>query len=276
MNEKCRFLLDKKKNRIPITMVTAYDYPTARIEEEAGIDVVLVGDSVGTNVLGYETERQVTMVDMLHHLRAVVRGAPKSCIMADLPFGSVTDPATALSSSRVLVEAGAHIVKIEGWESKKEIIGHLTAQGIAVCAHIGYNPQYHGSKGRVFGKEISEALELIRSARSLEQAGAVLMIIEKVPEELGRIITSSLSIPVIGIGSGRHCDGQVLVFHDIVGLAWRTFRHAKAYGNLRASTFAALAQFKKEVENHDFPSEEHVSHLSPAVLDEISAALVKC
>ena len=275
MNEKYRLLLEKKKNRIPITMVTAYDYPTARIEEEVGIDVVLVGDSVGTNVLGYENEQQVTMADMLHHLKAVVRGAPKCCIMADLPFGSATDPAGALESSRVFVEAGADIVKIEGWESKKEIVASLSEKGIMVCGHIGYNPQYHGPKGRIFGKDASGAIELIRSAKSLEQAGAVLLIVEKVPEELGRMITSSLSIPVIGIGSGRYCDGQVLVFHDIVGLAWRTFRHARAYDNLRATTFAALEQFKKEVENHDFPSEEHVSHLPPAVLEEINGAVGK-
>ncbi len=263
------FLSEKKKKKIPITMATAYDYPTACIEEEAGIDVILVGDSVGTNVLGYENERQVTMADMLHHLKAVVRGATKSLIMADMPYGSASDKEEALENSRVFINAGADIVKIEGWESKKEIVEFLTKQGIPVCGHIGYNPQYHGSKARIFGKDAAGARELVTSAKSLEQAGAVLLIVEKIPEEVAGLITTTLSIPVIGIGSGRLCDGQVLVFHDIVGLSSRTFRHAKAYANLRKEIFDAISDYIKEVEERTFPSKEHVSHLDPAILDEL-------
>ncbi|MBN1306406.1 MAG: 3-methyl-2-oxobutanoate hydroxymethyltransferase [Chitinispirillaceae bacterium] len=272
MCQKFHQLFQKKKHGIPIAMVTAYDYPTARIEEEVGIDVILVGDSVGTNVLGYETEREVTMADMLHHLKAVVRGAPESCVMADLPYGAAPDPQTAFENAQTLTRAGARIVKIEGWEERTAVVAALSERGIAVCGHIGYNPQVHGPKGRVFGKEASVALELIRSAQSLERAGAMMLIAEKIPEELGRLISSMLSIPAIGIGSGRYCDGQVLVFHDIVGLAWRTFRHARAYTNIKESTTAALLQFKTDVASGAFPAEEQVSHLSRTVLDEVAGA----
>ncbi len=272
MYEKYLQLLQKKKDGIPITMVTAYDYPTARIEAEAGIDIILVGDSVGTNVLGYQSEQEVTMADMLHHLKAVIRGAPESYVMVDFPYGAAPDPHTALQNADQFIDAGACMVKIEGWEERKSVVSSLTEKGTAVCGHIGYNPQFHGPKGRIFGKEVPVARELIHSAKCLEQAGVSMLIVEKVPEEIGRIISSTLSIPVIGIGSGRFCDGQVLVFHDIVGLAWRTFRHARAYANIRESTTAALLQYKRDVEGNNFPAEEQVSHISQAVLDEVTGA----
>lgn len=270
MNQKYLQLLEKKKQGIPISMVTAYDAPTARIEQEAGIDVILVGDSVGTNVLGYESEREVTMSDMVHHLKAVVRGAPDGYTMVDIPFNAAVDPFRAFENARQLIDAGARIVKIEGWEDKKTVISYLTEKGVSVCGHIGYNPQYHGPKGRIFGKDPVVAGQLLRSARALEQAGAHMIIVEKVPEEVGRIIASACAIPVIGIGSGRYCDGQVLVVHDIIGLAPRTFMHARKYADAGAVMADAILRFKHEVENHLFPAEEHVSHIDKESAEELS------
>jgi 3-methyl-2-oxobutanoate hydroxymethyltransferase len=269
MHSLLQKVVQKKKLSSPITMVTAYDYPTARMEELAGIDVLLVGDSVGTNVLGYDNECEVTMDDMMHHLKAVVRGAPESCIMVDMPFGSAVEPQSALENAKRLLGAGAHMVKIEGWEEKKTIVSFLSQNGIPVCSHIGYNPQYHGPKGRVFGKETSVAVELIQSAKQLEAAGAVMLIAEKIPEQIGKIISLKLSVPVIGIGSGRYCDGQVLVFHDIVGLGWRSFRHARAFADIRKTTETALAAYVNEVKERKFPSEEHSWRMNVAVLDEV-------
>ncbi|MBN1760774.1 MAG: 3-methyl-2-oxobutanoate hydroxymethyltransferase [Chitinispirillaceae bacterium] len=269
MNPTYQQLLDKKKKGIPISMVTAYDFPAARIVCEAGVDVLLVGDSVGTNVLGYESEREVTMDDMVHHLKAVVRGAPDGYVMADIPYGGASDEDRAFRNARTLVDAGAHIIKIEGWEDKKVIVESLAGRGIAVCGHIGYNPQYHGPKGRVFGREPEVARQLLRSARVLEQAGARMIIIEKVPEEIAKIVTENASIPVIGIGSGRYCDGQVLVLHDIIGLAPRTFRHARQYAEVYSVITGAVQQFRKDVEEHRFPAVEHSSHVDPQVADTV-------
>ena len=266
MNNKIESVLQQKRKGVPITIATAYDYPSARLVREAGIDVLLVGDSVGTNVLGYETEREVTMNDMLHHLRAVVRGASGGCIMVDLPYGAAVDEIQALENSRLLIDAGADIVKIEGWEDRGAIFKNLAVNGIAVCGHIGYNPQYHGPKGRIFGKEHQVAVELITSAQTLEAAGAVMLIVEKIPEEVTKLIATRVLMPVIGIGSGRYCDGQVLVFHDIVGLVWRSFRHARAWANLREAAAAGLSGYKDAVAAGSFPGSEHVSHISAAEL----------
>lgn len=271
MRQKLLTILEKKKNGTPFSVVTAYDYPTAKIEEEVGIDIILVGDSVGTNALGYSDETEVTMADMVHHLKAVCRGAPNSCIMVDLPFGTAPDPFKAFENARILVDNGADVVKIEGWEDKKNTVIYLTEMGIPVCGHIGYNPQQHGAKAHVFGKDAAGASELIRSAQTLEQAGAVLLVIEKVAEEVCRYITDKISIPVIGIGSGRFCDGQVLVFHDIVGLGERSFKHARAFATLRETTASALRCYKNEVEQRNFPAEDNVVHINEMILQEAVA-----
>jgi len=273
MNTITKILTDKKRQGTPISMVTAYDYPVARIAAEAGVDVVLVGDSVGTNVLGYKSECEVTLDDMIHHLKAVRRGAPEACIMVDMPYGTADEPEKAYANAVALVDAGADIVKLEGWGEKKEIVMHLAAKGISVCAHIGYNAQYHGPKGRMFGKEAAGALELIESARALEQAGAIMLIAEKIPVEIAEIITARLSIPVIGIGSGIECDGQVLVFHDVVGLGWRTFRHARQYTDIRTDISNAVSSYINEINSHAFPSEEHSWHLPKAILNEVQQKL---
>jgi 3-methyl-2-oxobutanoate hydroxymethyltransferase len=274
MHQKLLKILEKKKNGTPFSVVTAYDYPTAKIEEEVGIDLILVGDSVGTNVLGYSSETEVTMADMVHHLKAVCRGAPNSCIMVDVPFGAAPDPFTAFENGRLLIENGADVVKIEGWKEQKNTVMYLTEMGVPVCGHIGYNPQYHGSRAHVFGKDSADARELIRSAQTLEQAGAVLLLIEKVAEEVCRYITEKIKIPVIGIGSGRFCDAQVLVFHDIVGLSERSFKHARAFATLRDTTTFALRSYKNEVEQRLFPAEENVVHCSESVVQEAVAKAI--
>ena len=242
-------------------MVTAYDCPTARIADEAGIDAVLVGDSVGTVMLGYASEREVTMEDMLHHVAAAARGIRQAYFFADMPYRSADTPRRAVQNARMLLEKGAECVKLEGWREKCPIVACLTENNIPVCAHIGYNPQIHGAKPKVFGACAEEARELIESARLLEKAGAILLILEKVPEEVSGIIARALRIPVIGIGSGRSCDGQVLVVNDVLGISERSYRHARAFSDFRVRALGALRAYASAVENGGFPAEEHVHHL---------------
>ncbi|MBN2188235.1 MAG: 3-methyl-2-oxobutanoate hydroxymethyltransferase [Chitinispirillaceae bacterium] len=266
MKKTLAYLRDKKKNGRPIIMVTAYDFPTARAAEEAGIDAVLVGDSVGTTMLGYASEREVTMEDMLHHVAAAARGIRQAFFFADMPYRSADTPHRALQNARMLIKKGAECVKIEGWREKCPVVACLTKKNMPVCAHIGYNPQIHGAKPRVFGAGAEEARELIESARLLEQAGAILLILEKVPEEIAGIISKKLRIPVIGIGSGRLCDGQVLVVNDVLGISERSFRHARAFSDFRVRALGALRAYAAAVENRSFPAEEHVRHSDPQEL----------
>lgn len=265
--------LHSKKNKTPITMLTAYDFPSAQLEDEAGVDCVLVGDSVGTNILGYESEKEVTMDDMLHHLAAVRRGVKDAYLIVDMPFGSADDPFTAYRNAELLIDKGADCVKVEGWSEKKNVISCLAEKGIDVCAHIGYNPQIHGSKAKTFGRDKAQALELVESASLLEAAGAVLLIAEKIPDEISAIITSKLKIPVIGIGSGVSCDGQVLVLNDILGTGHHAFRHAKKYMDFRNLALQAIRNYREEVEKRIFPSEENLTHLSPEELSEIKKVI---
>ncbi|HON09777.1 MAG TPA: 3-methyl-2-oxobutanoate hydroxymethyltransferase [Chitinispirillaceae bacterium] len=265
--------LHSKKNKTPITMLTAYDFPSAQLEDEAGVDCVLVGDSVGTNILGYESEKEVTMDDMLHHLAAVRRGVKDAYLIVDMPFGSADDPFTAYRNAELMIEKGADCVKVEGWSDRKNVISCLAEKGIEVCAHIGYNPQIHGTKAKTYGKEKNQALELIESASVLEAAGAVLLIVEKIPDEISAIISSRLRIPVIGIGSGVSCDGQVLVLNDILGTGDRTFRHAKKYMDFRNLALQAIKNYREDVEKRIFPSEENLTHLSPEELSEIKKVI---
>jgi 3-methyl-2-oxobutanoate hydroxymethyltransferase len=254
-------LFEKKKNHEPIVMVTAYDYPMARFEEAAGVDVVLVGDSVGTNVLGYDNETQVTMADMLHHCKAVARGISQAFCIVDMPFGAASDPFKALENGRLLINAGADCVKIEGWGENKSIIECLSGKGIDVCGHIGYNPQIHGPRAKVFGKDEAQARELIKSAQILQDAGAIMIVIEKVPSEIASLIAEKCLIPIIGIGSGNGCDGQVLVVNDILGYGEKTFKHAKRYMDFRAEASAAIQSYCSEVRSRTFPGESNSAHI---------------
>jgi 3-methyl-2-oxobutanoate hydroxymethyltransferase len=261
MRKNLDYLLAKKKNGVPIVMLTAYDCPTARIEDEAGVDAILVGDSVGTNMLGYASERDVTMADMVHHTAAVARGVRQAYLLADMPYRSADTARTAEKHARQLLDAGAGCVKIEGWRERRRIIALLSRKKIPVCAHIGYNPQIHGLPPRVFGRTAAEALDLVESACLLQEAGAVLLILEKIPHEAAAIISRTLTIPVIGIGCGVQCDGQVLVINDLLGALPRTFRHARRYMDLYGSAFKAVESFGRDVVRRRFPAAEHASSM---------------
>ncbi len=268
MKKTIEFLQNKKKAGTPITMLTAYDYPTAKLEDEAGIDVVLIGDSVGTNMLGYASEKEVTLADMAHHTRAVSRGVQSAYIITDLPYGTAEEPFAAYENAAYLIDQGADCVKIEGWKEKKSVIANIVSKGIAVCGHIGYNPQTHGSKATVFGKTSMEALDLIESAKALENAGAIMIVVEKVPQEITSLIDHEVKIPVIGIGSGK-TDGQVLVVNDILGLAPKVFRHAHKYADVLAATQQAIASYCRDVESGIFPFENNVAHCESAEYEKL-------
>lgn len=248
----------------PIAFVTAYDYPSARLVEEAGADVILVGDSLGNVVLGYETTVPVTLDDMVYHTRAVVRGAPGTMIVTDMPFATYRlGPADTLrNAARIMQEGGAHAVKVEGGAELSDEIRTLTAAGIPVLGHIGLTPQsVHQIGGyKVQGKQEKEAEKLLQDAIALEQAGAFGIVLELVTEELAAEVTRAINIPTIGIGAGRGCDGQVLVYHDILryGSDIRDKRFVKSYADIGEIIRHALGEYVHEVKDKSFPSEQHV------------------
>ncbi len=258
----------KKRAHDPIVMVTCYDYPTAQMEDAAGIDIIFVGDSVGTNVLGYTAETEVTMEDMLHHLKAVRRGVQAAYLLVDLPFGAYATPQLALENARRLVAQGADGVKLEGGAEQVEVVQALVSEGIDVCGHIGFTPQTLGSKGRVQGRSLAEGQALLRSALALEQAGVSLLVLELVNEPISQLITQQLQIPTIGIGSGRFCDGQVLVSTDLLGISTVERKLMKRYERLRERSIEALTQFKQEVQQRLFPTEAHAFY--KIALDDVA------
>ena len=211
---------EKKKRGERITALTAYDYPTARLLDESGIDMILVGDSLGMVVLGYEDTTRVTLEEMLHHIRAAARGVKRALLIGDLPIHTYDTPAQAVASARALIEAGAQAVKLEGGVSHVPQIEAIVAEGIPFIGHIGMLPQSVREEGgyKVKGRTQSEAEALVRDGLAVEKAGAFAVVLEIVSPETARQITSALEIPTIGIGSGEHCDGQILVTHDLIGL----------------------------------------------------------
>ena len=261
MKKDITHLHTKKQLQQPITVLTCYDYPTACMQDEAGIDIVFVGDSVGTNILGYKSEMEVTMADMLHHLKAVRRGVTDAYLLIDMPYASDRNSKQALDNANLFLDNGADGIKLEGGTEKVPIVTALTEHDIDVCAHIGHNPQIHGTKATTHGKTVSKAKELIQTALELADAGAKLIVLEKITEEISQIITDTLDIPTIGIGAGRYCDGQVLVINDILGLG-TSFKHAKRYQDYDHFTFAAICEYKQEVENRDFPTDSNVDHIA--------------
>ena len=235
-----------KKRREKIAVLTAYDYPTARLLDESGIDVVLVGDSVGMVVLGYPDTTLVTMEEMLHHTRAVARGIQRACILADLPIASYDTPEQAVANARRLIEAGAHAVKLEGGASHEAQIRALRAAGIEVMAHIGMQPQRVRIEGgyRVKGKTPEEAERLLVDATTVTEAGAFGLLLELVKADVAAQITASIAIPTIGIGAGPDCDGQVLVIHDLIGLfPWFTPKFAKPQAHVADEIRAAVVKY---------------------------------
>jgi 3-methyl-2-oxobutanoate hydroxymethyltransferase len=268
-------ILGIKRTGGKVTMLTCYDYPMALLEDRAGVDVQLVGDSVGTNVLGYPDEKSVTMDDMLHHLKAVARGAQHSFVLCDMPFRSYTSPEQALANARRLMAAGADGVKIEGEQAILPITAALVEAGIPVCGHIGYTPQTVGIRAEVQGKDFNRATELITAAQQIERAGACMIVLELIPEALARIITGRLNIPTIGIGGGRFCDGQVQVIHDIAGLSSKVFRHTKAYDRLGERYLELMSAYAAEVRQAQFPTERNASRLSEETLQRLNAWLAE-
>lgn len=263
MKRDLAFIHQKKAAREPITMLTCYDYPTAHLEDEAGIDVIFVGDSVGTNVLGYQVETEVTMADMLHHLRAVRRGVKNGYLLVDMPYGSFEKPELAVRNARVLLEAGADGVKLEGGQEQAAVVQALRGRDIEVCGHIGFTPQTLGSKGRVQGKDFEQGKILLQAALALEKAGVGMLVLELVTEDVARLITEHLTIPAIGIGSGRFCDGQVLVVNDVLGISPFSRKIAKRYREYRDLTLAAVYQYRDDIAERRFPTEANAFPTDP-------------
>ena len=246
MNLPIPHLRVMKERGEKIAVLTAYDYPTARLLDESAIDMVLVGDSLGMVVLGYPDTTLVTMEEMLHHTRAVARGLQRACLLADLPIASYDTPDLAVANGRRLVEAGAQAVKLEGGASHTPQIRALTAAGIPVMAHIGMQPQRVRIEGgyRMKGKTDEEAERLLADARAVEEAGAFGLLLELVKSDVAARITAALSIPTIGIGAGPACDGQVLVIHDLVGLfPWFTPKFAKPQAQVADDIRGAIGRF---------------------------------
>jgi 3-methyl-2-oxobutanoate hydroxymethyltransferase len=251
-----------KKNGEPIAMLTAYDYPSAKNAEQAESDIILVGDSLGMVVLGYDSTIPVTVEEMIHHTKAVKRGAKGTFIVVDLPFMSyhlsVRD--TLLAGARMMQEAGAHAVKVEGADSVLDHIAALTNAGIPVCAHLGLTPQSVAVLGgyKVQGKSADAARKLIEDAKKCEEAGAFMIVLECVPKQLASKISSLLSIPTIGIGGGDGTDGQVLVYHDVIGYGVeRVAKFVKQYGSIDGTIVASLKQYVSEVKTREFPSDQY-------------------
>lgn len=260
-----------KARREPITMLTAYDYPTALMVEHSGIEVILVGDSLGMVVLGYENTLPVTMADMLHHCKAVARGAKSPLLVGDMPFMSyqVSVREAVRNAGRFLQEGGMDAVKLEGGRERLNTVSAIVAAGIPVMGHIGLTPQSVHQLGgfRAQGKTADAASDLLWQAQQLEEAGCFSLVLESVPEEVATEISNRLQIPTIGIGAGAGCDGQVLVLHDLLGLFERfTPKFVRRYADLHQQAQAALQTYAAEVKQRAFPAEEHTLHLPPEEL----------
>ena len=252
----------KKERGELITMLTAYDYPTAMAMDKAGIDSILVGDSLGMVVLGYENTLQVTMEDMLHHCRAVARGAKSALLIGDMPFMSyqVSVEEATRNAGRFLQQGGMDAVKLEGGRERADAIRSITSAGIPVMGHLGLTPQSVNQLGgfRAQGKTAIAAKRLVEDALILEEAGCFSIVLESVPARLGELISKKISIPTIGIGAGAGCDGQVLVTHDLLGLFDRfTPKFVKKYANFYNEMQMAFADYIEDVETKRFPAPEH-------------------
>lgn len=263
-----RTLAEKKAAGKPITMVTGYDYPTAVALDRAGIDSILVGDSLGMVVLGYETTLPVTMDDMLHHCKAVARGASSALLIGDMPFMSyqVSVEAAVRNAGRFLQEAGMDAVKLEGGRERVPVVEAIVSTGIPVLGHLGLTPQsVHQFGGwRAQGKTAAAAHKLLADALALQEAGCFGVVLESIPSQLGELVSQQLEIPTIGIGAGVGCDGQVLVVHDILGMFDRfTPSFVKKYAQLHAAMKDAFEAFRADVEGRSFPDGDHSFEMDP-------------
>lgn len=269
-----------KQEKRPIVMVTAYDYPTAKLVDEAGVDVILVGDSLGMVVLGYDSTIPVTLEDMVHHTRAVARGAKRALIVADMPFLTYhgTREETLKNAGRLIQEGHAHAVKMEGGEEILPAVRACVQAGIPVMGHLGLTPQAVHQLGgyKVQGKDLASARKIVEDAKRLEEAGAFAIVLECVPEALARLVTETVSVPTIGIGAGAACDGQVLVFHDLVGFASDLKpKFVKQYAEIGRDIRAAVARYAEEVRARRFPGPEHTYSMAEGVLERLYGEMVR-
>jgi 3-methyl-2-oxobutanoate hydroxymethyltransferase len=260
-------LREQKLRHEPITCLTAYDYSAARLVDEAGIEMVLVGDSLAQTMLGYENTLSVTMDEMLHHVKAVRRGVKNALLLADMPYGSYQiDPKTALgNAARFMKEGGAEMVKIEGGEKRADLIRQIIDAEIPVAGHIGLTPQSVNVMGgyKVQGKSLNGIEQLMRDAVALDRAGVACLFLEGIPREVAAMITAEIGAPTIGIGAGPECDGQVLVFHDILNLTFGPpAKFVRRYADAAALITNAVQGFRADVRSHLYPADEESYHLS--------------
>ncbi len=274
-------LKNMKKAGEKITMITAYDYPTAVLADQAGVDIILVGDSVGMVVLGYSNTLPVTMNEMLHHARAVVRGVKRSLVIGDLPFMSYNSSVEeAIKNAGKFLKIGCDAVKLEGGAEMEKTVRAIVNAGIPVMGHIGLTPQRFALLGgyKVQGKDCFSAEKIIEDAHALERAGAFAILFELTTAEVAKIITEELSIPTIGIGAGPYCDGQVLVITDILGLTmWTpTPKFAKQYVNLSSIILDALRSYVRDVKEGKFPTDEHTFHMKEDEFEKLISKRKRC
>jgi len=263
-----------KQEGTKISMLTAYDYSTAKLMNDSGINSILVGDSLGNVVLGYEDTVSVTMEDMIHHTRAVSRGAKDALVVADMPFMSYQTSVydAVVNAGRLMKEGRANAVKLEGGKEVCPQIKAIVDAGIPVCAHIGLTPQSVNALGgnKVQGKTEAAAKKLIEDAFAVQEAGAFAVVIEAVPEKLASLITKKLDIVTIGIGAGRGCDGQVLVYQDMLGMfSDFTPKFVKRYANVGEVMTAAFRQYDEEVKNSSFPAQEHTYKIDDDIIEKL-------
>ena len=271
-------LFERKQNHEPITCLTAYDYASARLVDEAGVDMVLVGDSLGMVMLGYENTLPVTVEEMLHHTRAVRRGVKRAFLIADMPFASYqVSGKEAIRNAARFIKAGAEAVKIEGGEKRAHLVERLVDAEIPVVGHIGLTPQsLHAMGGyKVQGKTLKAVEQLMHDALALERCGACCVVLEGIPREVAALITQEIEIPTIGIGAGPECDGQVLVFHDLLGLAPLSgappAKFVRRYADLGSVITNAVHAYADDIKAHAFPSDAESYHLPKDTLSALQA-----
>ncbi len=271
-------LREKKLHHQPITCLTAYDYPTARLVDEAAVDMVLVGDSLAQAILGYENTLSVTIEEMLHHTRAARRGVKHALLIGDMPFGSYqADAGEAIrNAARFVKEAGAEVVKVEGGEKRADLIRRIIDAEIPVAGHIGLTPQSVNVMGgyRVQGRSLSGVEQLMRDATALDRAGVAFIMLEGIPREVAAMITAEVATPTIGIGAGPDCDGQVLVIHDILNLTFGpAAKFVRRYGDMKALINDAIHAFRDEVTARHYPADEESYHLPKETMASLETVL---
>jgi 3-methyl-2-oxobutanoate hydroxymethyltransferase len=269
----------RKGSGTPLVMVTAYDAPGARVVDEAGVDMILVGDTLAMVVLGYEDTLHVTIDDMTHHIAAVARAKPKALVVGDLPWMSYhVSREETVRNAAALVRAGAGAVKLEGGEKRVDMVRAILDAEIPVMGHVGLTPQsIHAFGGwRVQGKTLDAARLIVDDAVALAEEGCFAVVLECVPDAVARLVTDAIPVPTIGIGAGRHCDGQVLVYHDLLGLQdWLRPKFVRRYADGHADAVAAVAQFAADVRDGTFPSSEETYHAADDVADALRLATVE-